>query len=886
MKKEKCLIGFSIPSIPIQSVLRLNLLDQMGKTARNALTLVIAPPGYGKTTLLGQWVSQCSIPCVWVTLHEEDNDLRNFAANLRLAMEEIFEQFPETITIDNSKPLIVVDAPQEFTKIIDYLSALPVDLAFILDDYHIISNPKVNEVLRYIIRHLPHIHLLIASRTIPPLDIACLRVKGQLLEIYTNSLRFTTYESKEFFCKGGIELSEEDIECLDYRTEGWVAALRLILLRLQSMSKEQIPGFIATLNARDSYIWDYLSEEILDQLPPLIRKFMIETSYLHNQSSKLCDEVLGRNDSRVCLDYLERSNLVIPIDYQRLWYRYPHLLADYLSKVLEREMGIEKIIELHNKASYWYERHGDYSAAANHALGAKDAERAWQLLYKRQERLNPAEDLTWRNEFMEFPKEVILSQPDLCLSAAWCSVLAQEIDNAILPLQFAEQTFGYLGDATGLGRVYTLRAFINRYLGESRDAIIQAKRALHFLPDESTMDRAEALYILGMTYSDLGRIKVSEQLVEQARKTLRDGDNECLAHMMTASIARVKAKHGKLRKSEELYKQVISFSDYWICNQTSATYIFLGRLYYEWNKLDLAKEYLTKGIDEQKTMTGKNYVQLGYATLAKLLSVKGKESEARLTLDKAASCANTRNNWNLSHFIKALDARLALRHGNLNSAQLWLRTIRPLPINDEVSFKRLYEHLTLIRLLLAEDRESKRQEHYDEVQNRLAILLLQAKDDERISDVIEIRILQALSLFEHESYEQALDALEPSLVTAEPEGYVRIFIDEGEPMAKLLMWASSNNIHKGYVEHLLDELNSSSEIANPYLCQNVIINSLSRREVEVLRLIAQGLTTSEMVETLAISIHTVRTHIKTILSKLEVHSRLQAVEKARSMGLL
>jgi len=637
---------YIIPPVPREAVLRPRLIDKINEGIQKKLVFIYSPPGYGKSTLLAQWAAQTHLPVAWLNLDADDNNQARFLEFLYNALIRLFPEYEteQYLKSSQNQPL----SSEEVIGIFDQLfSFIEKDFVLVLDDFQAIETPSIFKTLQYSLeRQPPRIHLLISSRTIPPLSINNLRVKRQVTEIHLDDLRFNRDEIKAFFNRTCERcLTETEIAEIEKRTEGWAACLQLAALSLAGLSLEQTHQYISAFTGSNRYVWEYLIEEVYSHFPLEIQDFLKKTSILRRLNVSLCNEVMQGQASREILLQLERSNLLIPLDEKRRWYRYPSMIADFLFGLLEDEVGLAGIQQLHQRASRWFEHMGSLADAVNHALAAQDLERTVILLNKINERLNLHEYFTWPKNFLDLPDEVLLTQPAACIDCAWSLVLTNDLKSVERPLQIAERAWRASDDWVGLGRAAGLRAFISRLNGDTSEAIRLGELSLHYLPKENSSFRNVSMLILGSSYMDAGRAGEAEQLLAQAAQKLQATGDLYTAGMATASLARTLIWRGQLSNAEKIYQQVVHFTDPKLHDQMEAGHIFLGTIYYEWNQLDLAEEYLRK---ELRGAQGdvRRYAPLGYITLASLHFEQGEHHKAAAALGQALSAAiHLDNQW-------------------------------------------------------------------------------------------------------------------------------------------------------------------------------------------------------------------------------------------------
>jgi LuxR family transcriptional regulator, maltose regulon positive regulatory protein len=878
---------FLIPPVQVDAVARPRLIEKINQGTQKKLMLVYAPAGYGKSTLLAQWAAQSQLPVLWLNLDPEDNSQFRLQGLVLRAMAksyplDVIEQSLESL---KTQPLSSQDSFETFNEI---LASIQSDFVFVLDDYQLIDDPAIHQVVQFWLEHVPpHVHLLISSRTIPPLHIQSLRAKRQVAEIHPDDLRFNRDEIQAFFnrvCE--LCLSDDEIVEIEKRTEGWAACLQLAALSIEGLDLEATHQYISAFTGSNRHVWDYLMEEVYARLSEETRTFLEKTSILRQLNASACDAVTQRSDSKEMLTHLERANLVVPVDDQRRWYRFPSLIADFLFRLLQEEVGLAGIQELHRRASEWYERAGILTYAVNHALASLDMPRSMVLLNKIQDNVDLAEMFDWKSKFLELPDEVLSAFPDMCLNCAWSAILGRDLVSYERPLRIAERAWEASGNQRKLGEVFQARALISRYRGDVVQAIQLAEHSLQMLPEDEKGVRARSMFTLAMSHFELGRVDIAEPMLAQARIFMHEAGDDYTEGMMTASLARIWWLRGELRRAETAFKQVVQWTDRKLYDQVLSGNIFLGAIYYEWNRLDLAEKHLLKGLEDESKIRLGRYSPYGFIKLASVYWEGGDRAEAAEALGKALSAATGLKSQADIRRVKAHQARLALRDGNLATAQLCMDDIPGLNQEVLLDYRCYYEWMTLTRLWISQGKVQRQPQKIQAAIEMLEVLLGEAKTHLRARDTIEILGLQAVAHWHLGDRQRALGEIDAALTQAQSERFVRVFLDENEPMAELLSWALTNDIQPRYASLLLSEYHLRFEEAPPTPAPQHSPGQLSPRELEILQAIARGMSTQAIAEQLFISSFTVRTHIKKIFEKLGAHSRMQAVELARLRRLI
>jgi LuxR family maltose regulon positive regulatory protein len=774
---------------------------------------------------------------------------------------------------------------------------MPERFTLVLDDYHLITAQPIHDGLTFLLDHLPpQMHLVIATRADPPLPLARLRARGQLTELRQSDLRFTTDEAAAFLNRVmGLDLFPDHVTALESRTEGWIAGLQMVSLAMQAQvstqGQEDVAGFIHAFTGSDRYILDYLVEEVLQHQPESVQTFLLQTSILNRLTGTLCDAVTGsppegqgEGVGQAMLERLERINLfIIPLDNERRWYRYHRLFADLLRSRLHRTHP-NLIPTLHRRASEWFEQADLMAQAIGHALNAQDFERAAHLIEQIAETTLMRSELTMFLGWVDtLPDDLVRDRPSLCVFQAWALLLAGR------PLDAIESRLQDAARSEAVDKVAPLRALLALYQGQMPRAVELARRALQRLSEDDLFLRNFATWILAISRLMDGDLTVSTQTLDKVARMSHRAGNVMIAVMVLCNVAKLRIRQGRLYQAKDIYQQALE----WAADEqgrplpiAGAALIGLGELFHQWNDLETAAHYLTKGIElaERWGAVG----AMGYIALARVRQARGDLDGAWEATRKAQELAVKFDITEIDDLAVALfQARLWIAQGDLEAARRWAEERElyqyidaALQEESQASIEhrlRKYELLVLARLLIA-------QERLDETLALLESLLPIAERRNRPGMVIEIYLLQALAFQAQGNLDRAMAPLERALSLAEPEGYVRIFVDEGEPVARLLYLAAERGIAPEYAGRLLAAFPALEPVAREQ--QAEMVEPLSERELDVLRLIAEGLSNQEIAQRLFVSLRTVKWHAGNIYGKLGVKNRMQAVAKARSLGIL
>jgi LuxR family maltose regulon positive regulatory protein len=897
-----------IPSTRPGLVVRPRLAERLDEGLRlgRKLTLVSAPAGFGKTTLVSAWAASSGRPVAWLSLDEGDNDPARFLAYLAAALRTVGVEIEEGESADVGTPAA---AEGFLTALINQVAAAPEPLILVLDDYHLVTAQPVHDALTFLLDHLPsQMHLAIATRADPPLPVARLRGRGQLTELRLADLRFTPEEAAEFLERVmGLALSGDDVAALASRTEGWVAGLQMAALSLQG--QDDVSKFIAAFTGSNRYILDYLLEEVLRREPEQVQAFLLQTSVLDRLSSFLCDAVIGdlrleidvegqspisNLQSQAVLEHLESSNLfILPLDSERCWYRYHRLFADLLRQRL-RQARPDRVPGLHHRASEWFERNGLMAEAIDHALAAGDLDRAADLIEQNAEAtLMRGEVATFLCWIDALPDDLVRARPTLCILYAWMLLWQSQSLKVIESLlQDMEE-----GDERVSGRVTALRGLMAGLRGQTGPAIELSRRALEQLPEEEQFIRMFATWILRTAQLVSGEGVVDDHAFDEVLRMSQGAGNVMLSVMITCNRAELLMRQGQPHEAAATYQKAVELASDARGRRmpiAGQALIGLGELSREWGDLDAAERYLLEGIEltEQWTEVGPLDA---YISLARVRWAQGDMDSAWEALRKAQELAAKFDLTDLDDLSVAMvQAWMWVAQDNLEPARRWaeerdLFKYIDTPLQEEAGDSydlrvRKYELLVLARLLIAQGQPG-------EALKLLESLIPVAEWRGRPGMLVEIHALRALAYQAQGDLDRAMEVLEHALSLAEPKGYVGIFAGEGEPMRVLMREAAKRGIARNiaeYVSELLTALGAGKRKAPaaplPPL-PSALAEPLSARELEVLRLLNTHLSSTEIAERLCISANTVRFHIKNIYGKLGVHSRSDAVQRARELGL-
>jgi LuxR family maltose regulon positive regulatory protein len=878
---------FFVPRWRRGLVSRPRLTARLNGAAESKLTLVSAPAGFGKTTLLAEWLADASnVTAAWLSLDQADSDPVSFWRYASTALQNVAPGVGAAALalLQSSQPPVET----VLATLLNELSELPTDIVLVLDDYHIVDARDIQAGMVFLLDHLPaHLHLVIATRADPVLPLARLRARGELVEIRAVDLRFTLDEAAAYVNDVmGLHLTATDLTTLEDRTEGWIAALQLAALSMQG--RVDVADFIAGFAGHDRFIVDYLVEEVLQRQPELVREFLLQTSILHQLSGSVCDAVTGQDNGKAMLDGLERSNLfLVPLDDRRQRYRYHKLFADVLHAHLVDEYPND-VAELHRRASNWCEHHDDPSEAIRHAFAARDLERAARLIeLAARAILQSYRPATLVELVAALPSAMVQSRPVLSTYYAFALYGVGELDKGKVRLSDAERALAMPeriivdeAESRSLPGIIALaRAFDAQARGDVATTVERARQALDLMPESDHVWRAGAAILLALAQWTTGNVAAAQRVHDDGVSSLARTGDISLAISAAYDGADLRKVRGRLAEARAVYERWLRVAN---DNGHGADavpgvadlHFGLSDLYCEWNDVETATWHLRRGEDLAKRAALPQTPARACVARARVLQLTGDLDGALQQLEHAERLF-MRDPVPAIRPIGALKARLWLAQGRLAEALDWTRA-HGLSADDQLAYPREFEHITLARVLIARGGTTALQ--------LLGRLLDEADAHGRTGSVIEILTFQALAHRTRGGSASALAALERALGLSEPEGYVRVFVDEGEPMRELLRQAMAAGIASAYVRRLLGALHQGQP--QPTTAAVDLVEPLTARELEVLRLVAVGMRNQEIADQLVISLPTVKRHIANSYGKLGARHRTEAVARATELGLL
>ena len=885
--------------------------------------MVSAPAGYGKTTLLSEWHAKIGseYPIAWLSLDVDDNDSNRFLMYIIAALETIKPGVANNTNLLFKAPQL---PPTEviLTSLINELNVIPYDFALVLDDYHTISNQTIHDVVGFLLERQPlRMHLIILTRSDPPLPLARLRARNQLVEIRAADLEFNFHEAATFLSEVmGLKLSENDIAVLESRTEGWIAGLQMAAISMQGRSN--ISNFIKTFTSSHRFILDYLAEEVISKQPESVQLFLLQTSILKRLCGSLCDAVTGQSNGKTTLEQIEKANLfLVPLDDERLWYRYHHLFADLLRVRLDQIYpGLEP--QLHLRAAAWLENEGLTIEAVNHALAAGEHNLAARLVEENTTRLLAQGELhALMNYIRALPAELRQTRPWLCIHQAYVltfagqlaevpSLLTQcESAQGVIPIVHGEENPIVSTETRALaGAVAAIRSMVAVMTGQDAEAIMLGRQAMDLIPINNLWDRAATMWVLGYALRSQGHLEEAQAAFDEQIRLGRAMGNIWTIVTALTDLGHVLRTQGQLRQARMLFEEALNEASQQ--GARSLGYISrmeasLANVLYEQNELESAQGLLTEAISHSSRWPNPNHTVFAYVLQTRVLLAKGNLQAARKSIEEAdrigKNTALTRLNRrlievNLVRLLLAFEAagiRLTAGDSLVDKTNAFVEEWSGEQVNSTGGMDENTEvaALSTARISLSAGRSK-------QALTLLTHVTSNAVNTGHINTAIASLVLTAIA---HQNCNTnstkqislALAALEDALRFAEPGSYVRVFLDEGRPVHSLItQWLTQAGYSplKQYAIHLLSHFD-----AEPYAViraekavspNNNLIEPLSQRELEVLRLIALGKTNLEIARELIVARGTIKAHAASIYRKLDVTNRTEAVARARQLSIL
>jgi LuxR family transcriptional regulator, maltose regulon positive regulatory protein len=864
-----------IPRWPVGLVARPGLVECIAG-ARGRLTLIAAPAGSGKTTLLAEWIALrgSDDPRVaWVSLDDTDNEPAFFWTCVVRALQSICPVVgpDDLLTADGGTAPTVA----ALTLLLNEITSLDCDVVLVLDDYHVIEASAIHTALSFVLDHLPpRMHIVIATRADPPLPLARMRARGELVELRAGELRFTQHETAAFFSSVmALDLATADVAVLERRTEGWIAGLKLAALSMQGSA--DITGFIRAFSGDNRYVADYLIEEVLQSQPERIRRFLLDTSILERLNAEVCDALTRETGSQAVLESLEKRNMfVVALDDRREWFRYHHLFADVLQAYAARE-DAGRLRELHRRASAWYEQQGAFPEAVRHAEHSGDMERMADLLAGNWSVNNRShESRRWLERVKSLPAAAVATRPALNMGYAWALLNAGELEAAEVRLAGVEAALEPERHDELAREAATARVYLAQARGDGAATAEHARRALDMVPAGDHAAVATASALLALAQWAQGDLNAAHDTFAAALGSMRSADMHLDAIRGEFVLGDIRSTQGRLSDAARIYEGGIALAAPYAGAETDELYLGLSEIMRERGQLQEARRLL-QVVDEQSSRTAYTGNRHRWCTvMSRVVEAEG-DLDSALVLLTEAETALRRDPLPVVRPVAAMKARIRIAQGDIPAAEHWAKE-QALRSEHALSFLRAYDHITLARLHLARN-------ELDEAVMLLQRLATAARESGRLPLVLEALALEALGQQRLGHMSAAMDAIGAALELAEPEGYMRVFVDEGMAMRDLLRLATARGIAGGWTRRVLAGFEDAPE---PLQLSPDNAQLLTAREHEVLRLIAAGLRNQEIASQLFISPATVKRHIANVYNKLEASHRTDALRRAATLNLL
>jgi LuxR family maltose regulon positive regulatory protein len=906
---------YHTPSPRPNLVPRPRLIEKLNRALvlEHRLTLISAPAGFGKTTLLSDWAGTVERPVAWLSLDEGDNDPARFLAYLVAALQQVDKaigqsalSFPRTPPMSLAAPPQVNEHANEalVAALVNDIAEAATPFVLALDDYHLIHASPIHHAIRLLLDHQPaQLLLAISTREDPPLPLPRLRARGQMTEVRTAELVLTEQEATTFLERTmGLHVSAEVVSALESRSEGWLAGLQMASLSLQDRQDTDVA--VAAFSGDHRHVMDYMVEEVLQRQDKSLRTFLLQTSILDRMSGPLCDAVLKTDepiDSQTVLEHLERANLfIVPLDNKRQWYRYHRLFADLLRSQLQRNHP-ELPADLHRQASAWHEQAGNVEEAVDHAFAIPDADLAAHLLEQYGAAiLNDGRIATCLNWLEQIPDDIVYAHPQLCVGFGWALVLSGQVGPAEHYAQAAEAALPSYEPCyvASEGRVVTqqeircellaLRAHCARVQGDSASALELSQQALECIRVDDYTIRCAVILNLGLLHVEAWDWGAAQAAFAEAFEVaIKSEENVSVAVSAQSLLGDVHAVQGELEEAIDCYHRALELGSTSINAShpilaACTAHLGLAEVYRQRNETAAAFRHVNQGWELAQQAGSEGLIaEIYYLSRVHLALAAGDLEQARAFLDRLDALPNIPQDTPFGAQLAAARGGLYLAQGSVDAAAR-LVAARDLQL-DEIAVARLPEYVLLVRVMVAQNR-------YDDALKLAEDVAAVAKTSRYATMTIEGTILQALAHHHKAKDVEALACLVRALDMAEPQGYIHPFLSIGEPVDKLLRQAIAHSIHSQHAHRVLaafaaqargtaTSLKSDTEIP-------ALVERLTERELQVLRLLATGLSSTETAEELVIAVSTVRSYIKVIYRKLDVHSRDEAIGRARELSLL
>ena len=873
-----------MPPARLELVERPQLGTMLNRALSASLTLVSAPAGFGKTTLVSNWIQQQPHAVAWLSLDESDNDSVRFLSYVVAALNTAVSNFPSTsLTMLQNRQSVMMDVI--LTELLNAITAVSHPIILVLDDYHLIEDEDIHEGLIFVLDHMPsNLHLILTTRSDPPLPLSRLRGRRQLVEMRQAELAFTLEETTRFLNDlMKLELSADAVNALAERTEGWITGLQMAAVSMQG--RRDVAGFVQAFTGSNRFVLDYLMEEVWQQQSPEIQDFLMKTAVLDELTGPLCDALMDdATNSQEILAFLDRTNLfVIPLDDDRRWYRYHHLFVELLRQRLSStQLDLEN--QLHHRAGEWYAENGRIATAIDHFLQATSYEKAADLIEQVAENyLMRSEVDTLLHWINAVPENWVRERPLLFVYQAGALLINGQ---SLVAIESQLEAAMEGSDGTASGEVNVMRSLMAAFRGDPEESRMLSELALRYLPTANRFLRSLVSQNMALAYALHGDVQSVIDKLMEAVNLSEDAGNIMSQVISLSHVGEFHIAGGRLREAQDVYQQCIALA---VDEKQRPLPIAgipkmgLGQLYREWNEFDKAEELIQGGLALIQRW-GEMGALEGYIWLSRLRRSQGNFDAAQKALNQANRIAVGFDASLMDDYIVGIDqAQLDIQQGRLETAVSWVKSTGLIEKTLENTPYHLWElgRITLIRLYIA-------QQSFSTALNMLSDLIPRAKRLGRIDAIIDALGLQAIALSRTKQMDKAFASLQEALTLAEPENYIRIFLDKGEQMVGLLvefLQKSRPAELQTYVQKILS-YQVSGISSQQKEASSALVEPLSERELEVLQLIAAGHTNREIADRLVVAISTIKTHINNIYGKLGVTRRTHAISRAKQLNLL
>lgn len=856
-----------IPPLRRELVERPRIMTQLNNGLNRKLTLISAPAGFGKTTVVGSWIASSERSVAWLSLDTQDSDSERFTTYLIAAIQTIdpdVGQWASEALQSGQQPSVEA----VLTSLLNEIMVIQDDFYLILDDYHLVESSEIDAGLGFLLDYMPsHMHLIIITREDPQFPLSRLRVRDQMTEIRVKDLRFTLDEAAEFLKQAmGLTLTAQDIEALEKRTEGWVAGLQLAALSLQGRTDTE--QFIKAFTGSHQYVLDYLIEEVFQHQSKHIQNFLLQTSILEFFCAELCDAIINQTNSQEIIDYLVRSNMfLIPLDHERKWFRYHHLFGDLLRQHLQTQLS--DISHLHHRASLWYEQQGFELDAFHHAARTTDIPRVMRLIegdgmpmhFRGHSRVVQA----W---LKAQPTSVLDTYPQLWTSYASIILGQGEIDMAEDKLHHAELALQNVEEDVHtrdtIGRIAAIRATAFAMQKKVEALISYSHQALEYLYPDNIAFRISTAWKLGYAYELRGKRAEARQAHQEVISIGQRFGNMVFTRLAKLGLGHLQELDNQLYQAADTYHDVLQMFGDTPVAEAGIAHIGLARIHYQWNELDTAQDHIEECIELANKSQKYDYLIDGLIFQARLHIARDSINDAHDILTEANRVAHQQNMAHKVPKIADLQVLTFLRLGQLESASYLVQTY-DIPLSEA-------------RVLIAQNKPKAAFQLLEPLRQKM-------ENKNWADECLKIMVLQSIAVDANDETHEALAILADALALAESGAFIRLFVDEGTRIIQLLSALYEQGIMPDYVQKLLNVFDTPTTPST--LSENQsLIEPLSDRELDVLRLLNSDLTGPEIARQLIISLNTFRTHTKNIYSKLDVNSRRATVRRATELNLI